>query len=228
MTERFHGFSPETVKFLRDLRSNNEKAWFEANRGIYHCALMQPMTELASELGEFMNKAIDPFLITAPPTKIVSRIHRDTRFSKDKSPYKTTMWLTFKRPSEVWQSDPAFFFELGPESYRYGMGFFSAAKDTMDRWRAWIDEKPQELVEAMSATEGSPFVVEGDVYKKPMGLHHSEAVQSWYGRKNLYFVCDCVLNERLYRRELFEDLRGGFGLLAPLYHLLWRVKLEDK
>lgn len=227
MNDVFQGFSPDTIAFLRELRTHNNKQWFEEHRGWYQQVLMQPMYQLADELGTFMADVVDPFLIVAPPSKVVSRIHRDTRFSKDKSPYKTTVWLTFKRPAETWQSDPAFFFELGTEAYRYGMGFFQASKETMDRWRAWIDEKPEELLEAMSAIDGSPFVVEGDLYKKPMGLHHSERVQPWYGRKNIYLVCNSLLDERLYCREILEDLRNGFAVLAPLYHRMWRVKLES-
>ncbi len=51
--------------------------------------------------------------------RTISRIYRDTRFSKDKSPYKTTMWVTFKRPVKEWQNAPAYFFEITLESYRY-------------------------------------------------------------------------------------------------------------
>mgnify|MGYP001567660317 CR=1 FL=1 len=58
---------------------------------------------------------------------------KDTRFSKDKSPFKCTMWITFKRPNKEWKGAPAYFFEIPTESYRYGMGFYSAGKETMDK-----------------------------------------------------------------------------------------------
>lgn len=225
MTGTFRGFTPETIEFLKDLRMNNDKAWFELHRKRYENALLQPMTELVSELGEFMTDKIDPFLMTTPPNKIISRIHRDTRFSKDKSPFKTTVWLTFKRPSEAWQSDPGFFFEIGPDLYRYGMGFFSASKETMDRWRALIDAKPKAFTEIIAFVDKSSFLIEGEVYKKPMGTGHPDIIQPWYGRKNLYLVRNCPINGRLFDPGLAGTLQDGFELLAPIYHLMWRAKL---
>ncbi len=81
---------------------------------------------------------IDPDLVVEP-RRVVSRIYRDTRFARNKSPYKTTIWLTYKRPITDWQDAPAFFFEIAADSYRFGMGFYRASKWTMDRLRAEIE-----------------------------------------------------------------------------------------
>jgi uncharacterized protein (TIGR02453 family) len=76
MAERFTGFPPEAVTFFRQLRRNNNRDWFQAHKATYESACREPMQLLAAEL--------DPF----GPSRI-SRIHRDIRFSADKSPYKT-------------------------------------------------------------------------------------------------------------------------------------------
>ena len=86
-------------------------------------------------------RSIDPEIEVAPG-RAVSRVFRDTRFSKDKSPYKTSHWITFKRPRKNWQNFPAFFFEISPDTYRYGMGFFSADRATMDRFREGLETNP--------------------------------------------------------------------------------------
>ncbi len=90
---------------------------------------------------------IDPsFGIRPAVDKTISRIYRDTRFSKDKSLFKSTMWLTFKRPRKDWKDAPAYFLEISPDSYRYGMGYYSVSSDTMYKFREMIDKKPKESV----------------------------------------------------------------------------------
>lgn len=133
----FKGFSQESLDFLGNLKANNNRMWYEANRQVYINCLLEPLQNLVVDIGAFM-LTIDPYLEVTPAIdKTISRIYRDTRFSRDKSPYKSTMWITFKRPNKEWKDAPAFFFEISPDSYRYGMGFYSAGKKTMDRFRVW-------------------------------------------------------------------------------------------
>ncbi len=146
----FTGFSPRTLNFLKDLKSNNSKAWFEAHKKDYQSYLPDPLRNLVRYLSKFM-LAIDPYLMTIPAiNKTISRIYRDTRFSKDKSLFKNVMWITFKRTCKDWKDAPAYFFEISPDFYRYGMGFYSASKSTMDRFREMIDEKPEEFLQVIS------------------------------------------------------------------------------
>jgi len=221
-TGGFEGFSPETLAFLRNLEANNNKVWFEAHRQDYQAYLLQPLQDLVVELGGFM-LTIDPYFETTPAiNKTISRIHRDTRFSRDKSPYRSTMWITFKRPRKAWKDAPAYFFEISPDSYRYGMGFYSASKGTMDRFRERIDKEPQEFLEVVSFySKQQVFVVEGDEYKRILDESKPEEIQEWYQRRNLYLVCNRKSDDRLFSSGLVDDLIWGFGLVAPLYHYLW-------
>ncbi|MBN1220352.1 MAG: DUF2461 domain-containing protein, partial [Anaerolineae bacterium] len=110
--DKFEGFAPETLEFLRNLKANNNKTWFEAHKQEYQEYLLQPLQALVADMGNFM-LSIDPYFeVTPAVNKTISRIHRDTRFSRDKSSYKSTMWITFKRPRKDWQDAPAYFFEL--------------------------------------------------------------------------------------------------------------------
>ncbi len=223
----FNGFSPETLDFLRSLQANNNKTWFEAHKPDYQERLLKPLQDLVLDLSGFM-LAIDPYFEVTPAVgKTISRIYRDTRFSKDKSPYKSTMWITFKRPNKDWQDMPAYFFEICPDSYRFGMGFYSASRDTMDRFRAMIDGKPQEFFKAISFyPKQQVFVVEGEKYKRRLDESKPEEILNWYQRKNLYLVCNRRIDNRLFSRELLDDLISGFGLIAPFYHYLWKTKVE--
>ncbi|HEX2923516.1 MAG TPA: DUF2461 family protein, partial [Chloroflexota bacterium] len=118
--ERFAGFAPESVAFLRSLADDkcNNREWFESHRADYQSHILEPLRSLVQELGLFM-LSLDPYLdVTPAMNHTISRIHRDTRFSRDKSPYRRCMWITFKRPSADWKDRPCFFFEIGRESYR--------------------------------------------------------------------------------------------------------------
>jgi uncharacterized protein (TIGR02453 family) len=223
----FNGFAPEALAFLRDLKANNSKAWFEGHRTVYEEQLLAPLRALTVSLAPLM-LAIDEDLVIEP-RRVISRIYRDTRFSRDKSPYKTTLWLTFKRPVTDWQDFPAFFFELGADSWRYGMGFYSASKETMDRLRLMIERQPDEFAELITFLDGQErFSVEGEQYKRLLNPAVSEALRSWHQRKSVYLVCNRPSAGRLSGRELLSELIDGFKLLEPLYHAFGRLCLAGK
>jgi uncharacterized protein (TIGR02453 family) len=179
----FRGFTEQTVAFLRDVREHNSKEWFERNRAVYERELPEPMRDLSADLSGTM-LTIDPELETRPAVgETISRIYRDTRFSSDKSLYRDAMWITFKRRSEEWKDGPAFFFELRADGYRYGMGFYAASKDTMDKLREWIDGEPEQFRRTTAFFDRQrTFVIEGESCKRVLDASKPESVRQWYQR----------------------------------------------
>ena len=161
--KRFRGFSPKTLKFLRGLKANNNKTWFQAHRADYEDYVLQPLRELVTDLGDLMLDIDPSFEITPAVNKTISRIYRDTRFSKDKSPFRSTVWFTFKNQKKDWATHVCgYFFELSINSYRYGMGFYNAAPVIMSRFRGMIDDNPKEFLKAISFFDKQKtFVLEG-------------------------------------------------------------------
>ena len=98
MHSPFRGFPPETLKFLRQLKRNNNREWFQGHKAIYEEKVKQPMVELVTALGGAM-QGFAPELVT-DPKRAIFRIYRDTRFSPDKTPYKTHIAAHFT-PSGV-------------------------------------------------------------------------------------------------------------------------------
>ncbi|NOY78574.1 MAG: DUF2461 domain-containing protein [Calditrichaeota bacterium] len=225
---RFTGFSNETFSFLKALQTNNNKDWFEAHREVYVRFLVDPLRCLVNDLGHFM-LIIDPhFDVTPAINRTISRIYRDTRFSKNKSPYKTTAWITFKRPGKDWRNSPAYFFELSADSYRFGMGFYGASPNTMSSVRQRIDKKPEEFEKVIALYKKQDvFHIEGEKYVRIINKEKSEEIQDWYQRRNLYFVCTKRINRILFSERLVENLSSSFFLLAPLYQYLLKVKEND-
>jgi uncharacterized protein (TIGR02453 family) len=224
----FIGFSEATIQFLWDLRLNNNQPWFAAHENDYRQYLLEPLKSLVTQLSGLMS-VLDPFVEVTPAiNKTISRINRDTRFSKDKSPYKDRMWITFKRRIENWQDSPGYFFEITPESYRYGMGFYLASKDTMDAFRKELLKNPDDFLKTIAFLENDTasqgFRVEGERYKRVSLPEMPEELTDWFYLKNLFVVCNHPIDQRLFDKELVNDLENGFNLLYPLYTYLWKIK----
>jgi uncharacterized protein (TIGR02453 family) len=222
----FSGFTPQALQYLRDLKDNNTKAWFEAHRSEYELQLLAPLRALVAGLTPLM-LSIDQDLVI-DPRRVISRIHRDTRFSRDKSPYKTKLWLAFKRPLSDWQDAPAFFFELGADSWCYGMGFYAASKETMDRMRQLIERKPAEFEEMIAFLDDQDrFVVEGEQYKRLINPAVPEHLRPWHQRKSVYLICTRPSDRQLYNRGILQELITGFKLLEPLYHSFYNLRVKS-
>jgi uncharacterized protein (TIGR02453 family) len=221
----FKGFSKETLEFLSGLRENNNKQWFEINREMYETYLLEPLKCLVQDMGFFM-KSIDPYFeITPKVDKTIARIYRDTRFSKDKSPYRSNLWITFRRSGRDWKEDPVYYFEIFPDWYRYGMGFYGASKATMDNFRKLIEAKPGEFLKAISFySDKGEFILEGEKYKRPLRDDLPPKIMEWYQMKNFYITCNRGIDDVLFSPDLINELISGFKALEPLYHYLWKVR----
>lgn len=226
----FSGFTPETFKFLLGLEFNNSKPWFEENKPDYLKYVVEPFKLLVKDLSGYMLMTIDPgFETRAEISKTISRIYRDVRFSKDKTPYKSSVWITFRRVGRDWTFDPCFFFEITPHLYRYGMGFYTASKQAMDRLRELIDDNDTEFVKADKAyRKQDVFIMEGDRYKKLYNGEKPEELLEWYQRKNIYFMCTKKPEDKLFNRQIADDLKHDFELTLPLYKFLWKIKTEGE
>ena len=225
----FKGFSPDALQFLMELQFNNNRAWFEENKRRYLNDVVEPFRALVRELTPFM-LSVDPGLeIRAEIGKTISRIYRDTRFSKDKTPYKTSVWITFRRVGRDWLYDPAFFFEVTPDIYRYGMGFYTASRPTLERLRELIDDEDPEFSELKELYEKQElFTMEGEKYKKLYAGTKPEDLLDWYQRKNLYFMCTKKHDKLLFSPKLTDAVIDCFQQLVPFYRFLWRIKSEGE
>src|SRR4051794_7961945 len=90
----FTGFEPDAIQFLVDLALNNEREWFQPRKAEYERLLKEPMESLVADLVDRFDARRIP--LEADPRKAVFRIYRDTRFSKNKSPYKTNVGASLR------------------------------------------------------------------------------------------------------------------------------------
>lgn len=111
------------VRFLRELRTHNDKAWFEKNKARFEDGVRAPALRLVADLAPVLAKISTHFVVDPRPVGgSLSRIHRDTRFSKDKSPYKTHLFAHFHHEDGSEDVSPGFFLRLGPGESAVGAG----------------------------------------------------------------------------------------------------------
>lgn len=101
----FHGFSAEGVDLLQLNRLQNSKEFYDAHKDEIKRLSIRPFHELIAEMTPEMVK-IDPQFVTVP-SRMVSRVRRDTRYTKDKTLYRANMWLFFRRARRERESVPA-------------------------------------------------------------------------------------------------------------------------
>lgn len=129
----FSGYTDQTFEFFMALRFNNNRAFFLDNRDWYLQSVREPSLELCKELATAMQQ-IDPLLETRPH-RVVARINRDVRFSRDKSPYRDHIWLCYRRPEQERGVSPGFYFETDAQGAYYGMGFYLPNRPLMNALR---------------------------------------------------------------------------------------------
>lgn len=223
MASGFNGFTPQSLTFLSQVRQENSKEWFDAHRPVYETNLLQPFRALVEELSTPMLLIDDMFEIRPAIGKTLSRIHRDTRFSHDKSRYRSNMWLTFKRYSKDWTDAPAYFFELYPDGWRFGLGYYSASRETMAMFRQSMLDKPTDFLE-MASCLGSRFELAGERYKRPLIKDLPEELATWYNCKSFAALANRMDLGTLFSDELVASVTQGFSQLAPLYHYLMKIE----
>lgn len=217
----FKGFSPKTFQFLSDLKNNNNKEWFDAHKHIYESELLNPLKGLFQALYPIMYNIDAEFEMRAH--RAISRIYRDTRFSHNKDPYKTFMWMTFQCPvsREEWKDLPGYFLELGENSYTLGLGLFQPKKKVMDSLRDAIIYEPEEFQRVTQETVlDRGYTVNGEEYKRPIPNELPEYFQQWFQRKGIWVEKVKPTGEELYSGSFADLIIEDFKALEWLYNFM--------
>lgn len=210
----FQGFTQETVDFMWGIRFNNEKSWFEDHRRTYLDSFYNPMRELADEVYDHLSGELPDCGLVCR----VSRIYRDARRLHGRGPYKDHLWFSVERPCEDRDRALCFWFELGPESWGYGLGYYLVRPATMARLRSRLDADPGEMEKlTRRLNRQREFRLEGEEYKRPKGAAPSKVLEPWYRKKNFSISHEEKLTDELFSRDVGERVRKGFDFLVPYF-----------
>ena len=210
----FNGFSPRTVDFMWGIRLNNEKAWFEAHKDEFLRDFQIPMKELGCAVFERVTTEYgDRGLITK-----LSRIYKDARRLRGgEGPYRDNMWFSVERPAEEWTTVPVFWFELSPENWSYGLGYYRAKPETMAKLRVRIDRDPKIFEKLVNFLDRQgEFVLDGPEYTRKKASP-SDRSAVWYNKKSFSLIHRQPNGEELYSPDLADRVTNGMLSLMPLY-----------
>jgi uncharacterized protein (TIGR02453 family) len=148
----FAGFRREALQFLTDLAEHNDRAWFQPRKAEYERLLKEPMEALVAALDERFSARGIP--LQADPKRSIFRIYRDTRFSKDKSPYKTNIgaslpWVEGTSGADEVAHGNGAYLHIQPGNHFAGGGMHMPEKGRLDKLRQAIVDDPERVAAAI-------------------------------------------------------------------------------
>ena len=164
-------FRPAFFEFLAELKANNNRAWFDANRERFVEQVETPMLDFIAAVGERLPRISRNFV--ASPRRVggsLFRIHRDVRFSKDKTPFKPAMGAHFSHAARAaGKSVPGFYLHLEPGLCVGGGGIYQPDPGALERIRGRIVAKPAEWERVRKE-----ITIEGTALKRPPAGYEPE------------------------------------------------------
>ncbi|MBI3207827.1 MAG: DUF2461 domain-containing protein [Candidatus Solibacter usitatus] len=143
MSHSFAGIPKEGMAFLRALKKNNNREWFQPRKEIFERSMKEPMEQLV----EAVNSKLIQFapLFVTEPKKAIYRIYRDTRFSNNKIPYKTHLGASFTCAGMTKHISAGYYFGIGPEQIEIAGGIYMPGPDQFRAIRAELCETHAEF-----------------------------------------------------------------------------------
>ncbi len=166
----FEGFPRDAVKFLAQLARNNNRAWFQANKDRYERSVRGPAMAFIEAMARPLEKVSRHIYADPSPTGgSLMRIYRDTRFSPDKTPYKTNIGIQFRHERGDDVHAPGLYFHIDPSECFLACGMWRPPTDALVAIRARIAEHPDIWLatrdnKAFTKTWGA---VTGEALKRP-------------------------------------------------------------
>ncbi len=188
MPPRFPGFPPEAFTFLRDLEANNSRDWFQPRKSAFEKLVKGPMEELVEAVNASL-AAFAPEHVT-DPKKAVYRIYRDTRFSSDKTPYKTHIGANFPRRGVSKHGGGSYYFHVSPKEVLLACGAYMPGKEELLAIRTHIAANHAELARILRKKRIRELMgeIQGEALSRPpKGFPKDHPADALLRAKQWYF-----------------------------------------
>ncbi len=219
---KFSGFSPSIYQFLAELEQNNDKEWFSANRDRYEAEVRGPAFAYIEAMKASIDKISPHFRVEAKKVGgSLMRIHRDIRFSKDKSPYKTNVGIQFRHTSGCDAHAPGFYLHISPEESFFGVGTWHPAGGLLHAIRKWIDKHPKDWKKSISPKSfRDRFELVGDSLKRaPKGFDSEHPLIVDLRRKDFIAVQNLDQGD-VSSKEFIKESAAAFRSAKPFMNFL--------
>jgi uncharacterized protein (TIGR02453 family) len=216
---RFDGFDPALQRFFVELGAHNEKAWFEAHRADYERLYAEPAKAFVAAIGPGLAK-LAPGVEAVPKIGgAIHRIHRDTRFAKDKTPYKTALIMRFA----AGKTSPAYMLRITPTALGIAVGMFGFEPDQLARYRDAVAEPKtaKALRAAIAKGEKAGYALgEPHLKRVPRGFDPDDPAGDLLRYKGLHLGGDRPAPPELFGPEATAWCIARFRELKPVHDWL--------
>jgi len=224
----FAGFSEEMVRFFRALKRNNRREWFQPRKHLFEQHVKTPMLELVSAINAELAK-FAPEHVTEPKNAIF-RIYRDTRFSADKTPYKTHIAASFSRRGSERLGAGGFYFSVSHEVIEIAAGIYHPDREVTLLVRNHIAETHAELNRILADKKARKLTgsLQGDALTRaPKGFDPEHPAAGFIKMKD--WILDVTLDASLATSpKLQGEIVARFRAMAPLLRYLNRPLIARK
>jgi uncharacterized protein (TIGR02453 family) len=212
-----------TIKFLKDLKKNNSKPWFDKNRKVYEAAKADFVNFIQSVIDQHSKK--DPSIKSLLAKDCMFRINRDIRFSKDKSPYKSNFGASINKGGRKAMNSAGYYFHLEPGNCFVGGGIYMPMPDELKKLRQEIDYNFSDFKKILNAKKFKS--VYGDLDKSdefllsrvPKGyLPENPAAE--YLKLKSYIAMIRIKDSDLTSKGLVKKTADAFEALQPLIEFI--------
>lgn len=212
----FKGIKPESIELLCLNRFNDSKEFYEEHKLELKDGITVPMRQIVLDLSGLMYDIDDKMLTDA--VRSVSRIYRDTRGNRSKIKYRENMWLMLRRYKKEYPSAPFFYFEFYPNSFGYGLAFWTWKQSAFKEVHNLIIEHPGRWLDAVDACKQAGLTYDArDNYKKDMYPNAPKEIKPYLSAKNMEFSYSSFDMNRINSQSLIDELKLAFDLARPMY-----------
>ena len=212
-----------TIQFLKSLKKNNNREWFEKNRKLYELAKTDYLNFVTNVLNEI--QLFDQSLAELEPKKCVFRLNRDVRFSKNKDPYKTNFGASFSKGAKKIQT-AGYYFHLEPGENFVGGGLWMPMAPDLNKVRQEIDYCFKEFTSILKKPVFKTTYGDMDnsiqLVRPPKGFEIDNPALEYLKLKS-FVVTRVVKDAELTDKHLIKNVVKDFKTIAPLVHFLNRA-----
>ena len=225
MSSRYARFYPEALEFLRQLEANNNREWFKENKSLYE-------EEVLDVALRFIQSMQDPLATIAPrfgavPTRMggsLMRVYRDTRFSKNKTPYKTNIGIQFRHEQAKDVHSPGYYLHIDPQQVFVGVGMWRPDSDPLRGIRERIASKPAEWKRVVNSRSFKrQFVLGGEsLQRPPRGFDKEQECIDDIKRKSFIAVREMAVDDCL-KPQFQRTVESSFKTAEPFMRFLCKA-----
>ena len=225
MTAPFTGFDRSLLEFLGKLEDNNNRDWFAQNKDAYERDVLGPCLAFISAMAEPLADVATRFRAIPKRTGgSLMRIYRDTRFARDKRPYKTNVGIQFRHELGKDVHAPGYYFHIDPREVFLGVGTWKPAPSALAAIRGRIAEEPDEWLACRDEkTFAGAFALAGEsLVRPPRGFDADHPVIDDLKRKSFLGI-HYLEHDDLFDGGILDKVTAAYLSATPYMRFLCKA-----